>query len=72
MVDIITKRQGIRKSNVYRVKGWLVRRFKLGEGYNYKNFVLTVMNQLGISDRTAKEYINVALFQLKKTKGDLK
>ncbi len=63
-MDIIRSRQQKRSTQISELTASIEKSLEENKEVNYKQLVLGAQSNLGISDRTAKQYIDVALFNL--------
>jgi len=60
----VARRQKERKRRIILIKTAVMDAKKLNLEIDFKKLVITVMSKLIISERTARELVNVALFEL--------
>ena len=70
-MNIIQANQERRKNQIAEIKFSITRAIKEKTIFTFKDLVMATSSNLGISKRTAKEYVEMALFQLKMRKEDL-
>ena len=70
-MDIIAERQAIRRNKIDMIMKSITDAREQGKEINYKGIVYATMANLNLSDRTAKEYVNLALYQLNLDRKDL-
>lgn len=63
-MNIIAMRQEKRKNQIGWIKESIKKALEVGQEIDHKRLLLVVMSDLGVSKRTAREYIEIALFQL--------
>ena len=71
MVDIIEQRRAEREGKIRRIMSIIKRVLDNDQRLKYKPFFLHLKSILFISDRTAKEYVEIALYKLKLKKEDI-
>jgi len=59
-MNIIAVRQERRRKHIEQIKASI----KNGTNFNFKSVVLAAMSNLNISKRTAREYVEIAFFEL--------
>lgn len=70
-MGIIEERKALRHNSIIDIKDAIVKAKNEGIKIDYKLMAFELMAKKYISLRTAKEYIDLALFELKITKEDL-
>ena len=70
MANVINQRQTDRHNKTLSIKTMIMKTLEEGRKVDYERLVMVVRTDLGLADRTAKEYIENALFGLNKTKEE--